>query len=103
QSEFVRTPKFGVRDAKDAGWRGKNGWQGIDRKTLQSLFELAMAFYMAACIWYTVTMRLWVGLFFMSLFAAGYFYVAVLSLAARFQSSTSDDGAWMAPASAKDV
>ncbi|HPF39003.1 MAG TPA: glycosyltransferase family 2 protein [Phycisphaerae bacterium] len=103
QSEFVRTPKFGVRDAKDAGWRGKNGWQGIDRKTLQSLFELAMAFYMAACIWYTVTMRLWVGLFFMSLFAAGYFYVAVLSLAARFQSSTSVDGAWMASASAKDA
>lgn len=89
QSEFVRTPKFGVRDARDAAWRAKNGWQGIDRKTMQALLELGMAVYMAFCIWYTVTMRLWVGLFFMSLFAAGYFYVAILSLAAQFQTSGS--------------
>lgn len=103
QSEFVRTPKFGVRNASDAAWRTKNGWQGIDKKTRQSLFELAMALYMAVCIWYTVTMQLWVGLFFMCLFAAGYFYVAVLSLATRFHFSPRRDAPLAAGVPPKDA
>jgi len=101
QSEFVRTPKFGIADSGDTTWRSKNGRQGIDRKTKQALVELAMACYMAVCVWYTVTMRLWVGLFFMCLFAAGYFYVAILSLAAQWQTAAAGPATAIEPAPRK--
>lgn len=86
QSEFVRTPKFGISDHQDGSWREKKGG-GIDPKRLQALMELGMAGYMFVCLTYAFAMKIWVGMFFMSLFAAGYLYVGLLSVIGYVQSA----------------
>ncbi len=87
QSEFVRTPKFGVSDDRDTSWRGKLS-SGIDPKRLQSLIEVGLAGYMMVCMFYAFMMEIWVGLFFMSLFAGGFFYVGIMSLRGQLPSGT---------------
>ena len=87
QSEFVRTPKFGLGAQRDPSWRKKTGKSGLDPKRVQTWCELLMAFYMLGCVLYTVYMKMWLGLFFMCLFACGYFYVAILSLLGQYQSA----------------
>ncbi|MBK8267149.1 MAG: hypothetical protein IPK83_02120 [Planctomycetes bacterium] len=84
QSEFVRTPKFGVAAATDQQWKRKAGKNKLDAKRIQSWVELLMAFYMAGCVAYTIYMKMWIGLFFMCLFTVGYFYVAILTLASQY-------------------
>lgn len=87
QSEFVRTPKFGVAAATDRQWKRKAGKNKLDAKRIQSWVELFMAIYMAGCVAYTIYMKMWIGLFFMCLFTVGYFYVAILTFASQYQAS----------------
>lgn len=87
QSEFVRTPKFGVATATDEDWRRKTGKSKLNVKQIQTWVELLMATYMACCVAYTIYMKMWVGLFFMCLFTVGFFYVAILTLVSQYQSA----------------
>ncbi len=89
QSEFVRTPKFGVVAAQDRRWRRKAGTNRLDAKAIQTVIEIMMGLYLLACVIYTIRMKMWVGLFFMCLFMMGYFYVSFLTLAGRIQISRS--------------
>ncbi len=85
-SEFVRTPKFGMAGANH-NWQGKAHKNRLDAKRVQAWAELFMAFYMAGCVAYTVQEKMWLGLFFMCLFTVGYFYVAMLTFYGRYQAS----------------
>ncbi len=80
QSEFVRTPKFGIADHADRQWQKKAVKQRLNPKRVQAWCELILGCYMACCVAYTAYHRMWVGLFFMSLFTVGYFYVGILTL-----------------------
>lgn len=91
QSEFVRTPKFGVAGSGDNGWMKKSGHQRLDAKLIQAWCELAMGLYLSGCVAYTVIEKMWIGLFFMCLFAIGYLYVAMLTFYGRYQAAKALD------------
>ncbi len=78
-SEFVRTPKFGVADHGPATM-SKRPLHRVDAKHVQAWCELAMGLYLSGCVAYTVYEKMWIGLFFMCLFAIGYLYIALLTL-----------------------
>ncbi len=86
-SEFVRTPKFGVINHRDPSWRQGSAKQGLDPKRIQAYCELAMAIYLIVCVAYTAYLRIWFGLFFMTLFMIGYVYVAMLTLYGQYMTS----------------
>lgn len=91
-SEFVRTPKFGVAGHQDKQWQKKAGRQKLDTKRVQAWLEAIMAVYMIGCIIFCVLSKVWVGLFFMCLFAVGYSYVAMLTFwGHRCAARTSQD------------
>ncbi len=98
QSEFVRTPKFGVAGSGDNGWMKKTRHQRLDAKLVQAWCELAMGLYLSGCVAYTVIEKMWIGLFFMCLFAIGYLYVAMLTFYGRYQAAKAGD-AIVGPAS----
>ncbi|MBX3396893.1 MAG: glycosyltransferase [Phycisphaerae bacterium] len=87
QSEFVRTPKFGVATATDERWKRSAGTNKLDAKRIQMWVEATMAIYMMVCVAYTIYMKMWVGLFFMCLFMVGFAYVAGLTVMSRYQSA----------------
>ena len=90
QSEFVRTPKFGIADDTDITWKRKLS-SGIDPKRLQALLEVGLAGYMMVCMFYAFMMKIWVGLFFMSLFASGFLYVGMMSLRGQLPTGPAAD------------
>lgn len=90
-SEFVRTPKFGLAGSDDKKWKRKSGKNGLDRKRVQAWCEVVMALYLVGCVAYTMYLRIWIGLFFMTLFMIGYVYVAMLTLYGHRLSSRVHD------------
>lgn len=87
--EFVRTPKFGI-SSRESGdnWTKRTTKNRIDRKRVQAWCEMLMALYMGSCLVYAVMEDMWSpGLFFMSLFTAGYAYVAFLTFYGQYQSA----------------
>ncbi len=86
-SEFVRTPKFGVASHEDRQWQKMTGKQKLDPKRIQAWLEAIMAVYMIGCIIFCVISKVWVGLFFMCLFAVGYSYVAMLTFWGHYWAS----------------
>lgn len=92
QSEFVRTPKFGIAAGRSDGlWKKRAGKQSIDSRTVQLWCELLVAAYLAVCVAYTVHMKMWVGLFFMCLFLVGYTYVAALTIYGSYRAAQPSD------------
>ncbi len=87
ESEFVRTPKFGVAGSHDRAWVGQSGRNRLNIKVIQAWLELGMGAYMASCTIYAMVMKMWLGLFFLSLFTAGYFYVSILTFVSNYQAS----------------
>jgi len=87
QSEFVRTPKFGVAHAADNRWQKKTFRQRLDPKRIQTWLEVLMSLYLVGCVAYTVYLKVWIGLFFMCLFTVGYSYVALLTLYGNYQAA----------------
>ncbi len=85
QSEFVRTPKFGVEDEKAADWKQRTAYRRSPSRRagprIQAYVELALGVYMLGCIALSIGQG-WVtiGLPFMALFAVGYFYVGTTTL-----------------------
>jgi cellulose synthase/poly-beta-1,6-N-acetylglucosamine synthase-like glycosyltransferase len=89
-SEFVRTPKFGVSSgASDSAWKARSPRLALDAKRVQSACEVLMAIYLCVCVGYAVKEKLWIGLFFLTLFAVGYVYVAMLTIIGQIQSGRS--------------
>lgn len=84
-SEFVRTPKFGVNNEKDHGWKSRANRQRLDPKLVQAGVELLMTAYLGWCVIYTMMIKAWLGLFFLSLFLAGFAYVAILTFVGQYQ------------------
>jgi hypothetical protein len=50
-----------------------------------------MALYLTSCIAYSVINKFWLGIFFLCLFAVGYFYVALLTFYGQYQSSRAEN------------
>ncbi|MFH0981402.1 MAG: cellulose synthase family protein [Planctomycetota bacterium] len=83
QSEFVRTPKFGMANEAAGGWRQRTAYHHPrQRGRSQAFVELAMGVYMLACMALSIEQGwITIGLPFMGLFAVGYFYVGGMTLA----------------------
>jgi cellulose synthase/poly-beta-1,6-N-acetylglucosamine synthase-like glycosyltransferase len=77
ESEFVRTPKHGVRGRFEE-WTAKK-YRGV--RTLVPYVELAFAFYYLATIAVAIQYRHYVTIPFLVLFFLGYAYVGTLSVA----------------------
>jgi hypothetical protein len=86
-SEFVRTPKFGLAHAGDAHWQKKTSKVRLDPKRIQAWCELFMSIYLIGCVAYTLYLKVWIGLFFMCLFAVGYLYVTMMTFYGYYQAS----------------
>ena len=92
QSEFVRTPKFGLAGGNnDNRWHRKAAKQRLDAKRVQAWCELAMAIYLIGCVGYTLYLRVWIGLFFMTLFMVGYAYVAMMTFYGQYLATRSPE------------
>jgi cellulose synthase/poly-beta-1,6-N-acetylglucosamine synthase-like glycosyltransferase len=77
QTEFVRTPKYKVEEAKDETWKKKKykrkrGWL--------PLLELAFSVYFLLAILYAIRFHLFGTIPFLFLFCYGYGYMGIMSL-----------------------
>jgi cellulose synthase/poly-beta-1,6-N-acetylglucosamine synthase-like glycosyltransferase len=90
-SEFVRTPKYGIGAGNNEKVQGRAGRQRLNPKRIQAWCELIMALYLTACIAYSVVNKFWLGIFFLCLFAVGYFYVALLTFHGQYVASRVGD------------
>jgi cellulose synthase/poly-beta-1,6-N-acetylglucosamine synthase-like glycosyltransferase len=89
QSEFVRTPKFGLEHESQEGWQTRTAYRPKRRGRLQAFIELGMGVYMLGCMALSIEQGwITIGLPFMALFALGYFYVGGMTLAGATALST---------------
>lgn len=80
QSEFVRTPKLGVQEVGD-NWRSRRYRVAIN---WAPWFELLLGLYFLAMALYAITSGIFGSLPFILIFAAGYLYASLMSLAQEF-------------------
>jgi cellulose synthase/poly-beta-1,6-N-acetylglucosamine synthase-like glycosyltransferase len=92
QSEFARTPKYGIERDGDE-WVGKKYHQSVG---VQPLIELALGLYFTATVYYALVNQIYGTLPFLMLFQVGFLYTGLLSI---LQQVTGD--AEMAPEVAK--
>jgi cellulose synthase/poly-beta-1,6-N-acetylglucosamine synthase-like glycosyltransferase len=85
QSDFVRTPKFGVEQQTATGTIKKPRYKA--GKSLLMWLEAAVALYFVGLVCLAVSRGQWMSLPFLFLFLGGFGYVAYGSLLKRFQSS----------------
>ncbi len=85
QSEFVRTPKFGV-DSKQAAVRKPFHYKA--GKSLCLWIELALVGYFGYLAWLAVNKEQWGSLPFLALFFGGFLFVAAGSLFQRFSMAS---------------
>jgi cellulose synthase/poly-beta-1,6-N-acetylglucosamine synthase-like glycosyltransferase len=76
QSEFTRTPKYGIQTRVQTWWDKKYS----ATKSLVLLLELLLAGYYAGFIWYGWQHQLWISLPFFMLFFIGFGYAGLVSL-----------------------
>src|SRR4051794_16026766 len=92
QSEFARTPKYGIeRDSDD--WSGKKYHQTIG---VQTLIELGLGLYFTGTVFYALSNQIYGTVPFLMLFQVGFLYTSLLSILQQF---TADEQ--MAPEIAK--
>jgi hypothetical protein len=92
ESEFARTPKYGIERASDE-WAGKKYHQTVG---VQSLIELALGLYFTGTVFYALINQIYGTLPFLMLFQVGFLYTGLLSILQQF---TGDEA--MAPEIAK--
>jgi cellulose synthase/poly-beta-1,6-N-acetylglucosamine synthase-like glycosyltransferase len=92
QSEFARTPKYGIERDSDE-WVGKKYHQSLG---VQPLIELALGLYFTATVFYALINQIYGTLPFLMLFQVGFLYTGLLSIMQQF---TGEDE--MAPEIAK--
>jgi cellulose synthase/poly-beta-1,6-N-acetylglucosamine synthase-like glycosyltransferase len=83
ESEFVRTPKFGIEKSND-NWGAKK-YKG-NKKLLIPLVELVLGFYFTVAVIICISEGIWLTLPFLMLFQYGYLYISFLSFATIFKN-----------------
>src|SRR5919112_3012926 len=94
ESEFARTPKYGIERDSDE-WVGKKYHQSVG---VQPLIELALGLYFTATVFYALVNQIYATLPFLMLFQVGFLYTGLLSI---FQQYTGDNVMLKAPEIAK--
>jgi len=84
ESEFVRTPKFGVEGGKD-DWTKKK--YRAKRKFLIPAIELILGIYFSIAVYIAFINHMWLVLPFLVLFQYGYLFIALLSIKSLIESS----------------
>jgi cellulose synthase/poly-beta-1,6-N-acetylglucosamine synthase-like glycosyltransferase len=84
QSEFTRTPKYGIERESDE-WAGKKYHQSVG---VQPFIELALGLYFTATVFYALTNQIYATVPFLMLFQIGFLYTGLLSI---FQQFAGDD------------
>jgi cellulose synthase/poly-beta-1,6-N-acetylglucosamine synthase-like glycosyltransferase len=84
QSEFVRTPKYGVERSGDE-WAGKKYHLSVG---IQPLIECALGLYFTGTVFYALSNQIYGTLPFLMLFQVGFLYTGLLSI---FQQFTDED------------
>ena len=92
QSEFARTPKYGIERDSDE-WVGKKYHQSVG---VQPIIELGLGLYFTATVFYALINQIYGTLPFLMLFQIGFLYTGLLSIMQQF---TGEDE--MAPEIAK--
>ena len=92
ESEFARTPKYGIERDSDE-WVGKKYHQTVG---VQSIIELALGLYFTGTVFYALINQIYGTVPFLMLFQIGFLYTGLLSILQQF---TGDEE--MAPEIAK--
>jgi cellulose synthase/poly-beta-1,6-N-acetylglucosamine synthase-like glycosyltransferase len=80
QSEFARTPKYGIERQSDE-WVGKKYHQTVG---VQSIIEVALGLYFTYTVFYALTNGLYASAPFLMLFQIGFLYTGLLSILQQF-------------------
>ncbi len=80
QSEFTRTPKYGIECQTDE-WVGKKYHQALG---IQPIIEIALGLYFTATVFYALTNGIYGTLPFLMLFQVGFLYMGLLSIMQQF-------------------
>jgi cellulose synthase/poly-beta-1,6-N-acetylglucosamine synthase-like glycosyltransferase len=84
QSEFARTPKYGIERASDE-WASKKYHQSVG---VQPMIELALGLYFTGTVFYALANQIYGTLPFLMLFQVGFLYTGLLSI---FQQITGEN------------
>ncbi len=93
QSEFTRTPKYGIERNTDE-WVGKKYHQSVG---IQPIIELGLGLYFTGTVFYALVNQIYGTLPFLMLFQVGFLYTGLLSILQQFTG----DGMLQAPEIAK--
>jgi len=80
QSDFARTPKYGIERDSDE-WVGKKYHQSVG---VQPIVELALGLYFTATVFYALVNQIYGTLPFLMLFQVGFLYTGLLSILQQF-------------------
>jgi cellulose synthase/poly-beta-1,6-N-acetylglucosamine synthase-like glycosyltransferase len=80
QSEFARTPKYGIERDSDE-WAGKKYHQSVG---VQPIIELALGLYFTGTVFYALTNQIYATVPFLMLFQIGFLYTGLLSIFQQF-------------------
>jgi len=80
QSEFARTPKYGIERDSDE-WVGKKYHQSVG---VQPLIELALGLYFTGTVFYALVNQIYATLPFLMLFQIGFLYTGLLSILQQY-------------------
>jgi len=80
QSEFARTPKYGIEEDSDE-WVGKKYHQTVG---VQPIIELALGLYFSATVFYALVNQIYATLPFLMLFQIGFLYTGLLSILQQY-------------------
>lgn len=81
QTEFVRTPKYGLQSHRDTAWK-KRGDKARAKFDYMPIIEFLFGCYVAGCVYISITTsgQLALSLPFLLLFMFGYFYVSLTTV-----------------------
>ncbi len=80
QSDFARTPKYGIERDSDE-WVGKKYHQSVG---VQPIVEVALGLYFTATVFYALVNQIYGTLPFLMLFQVGFLYTGLLSILQQF-------------------
>jgi cellulose synthase/poly-beta-1,6-N-acetylglucosamine synthase-like glycosyltransferase len=80
QSEFARTPKYGIERDSDE-WVGKKYHQSVG---VQPMIELALGLYFTGTVYYALVNQIYGTLPFLMLFQVGFLYTGLLSILQQY-------------------
>ena len=86
QSEFARTPKYGIERDSDE-WVGKKYHQSVG---VQPIIELALGLYFTGTVFYALVNQIYGTLPFLMLFQVGFLYTGLLSILQQFTGDERD-------------